>query len=326
MSITIKDIAKAAGVSYSTVSKALRDSPLVKSPTKKRIKQIANELGYQPNLAARSLVSKRSNTIGVIWPTIERIVLSRLITKINKRLEEYDYTTLISINDVESALQIFNRYHVDAILAFDIQNLNPDLITNVPIVAYGISNQETLFPLVDVNRRKAIYKATHSLYELGHRHISYIGARINDHLQGEKVKGFKEALAELELPITKNSIIYVNDFDQYDGYVAARYLLEASGEKPTAIISGTYELSKGLQQAIHEKNLTIPNDFSIISYDNIQNMHRLDMPLSTVGVPLDTITDKLTELLLDVIDEKEVANKIELEPELTITLSCRPLD
>ncbi|WP_317951116.1 LacI family DNA-binding transcriptional regulator, partial [Rossellomorea marisflavi] len=101
MGVTIKDIAKAAGVSFSTVSKALRDSPLVKEPTKKRITDIAMELGYQPNAAARSLVSKKSHTIGIIWPTIEGTAHSSLITRLNTQLEQLSYTTLISINEKE---------------------------------------------------------------------------------------------------------------------------------------------------------------------------------------------------------------------------------
>jgi LacI family transcriptional regulator len=84
--VTIKDIAQRAGVSFSTVSKALLDSPLVKHQTKQHILSIAKEMGYQPNIAARSLVSRRSGAIGVVWPSVERAALSSLITSLNEEM------------------------------------------------------------------------------------------------------------------------------------------------------------------------------------------------------------------------------------------------
>lgn len=321
MSVTIKDIAKSAGVSYSTVSKALRDSPLVKKPTKDRIIAVANELGYQPNVAARSLVSKRSFTIGVVWPTIEQTVLSTLITTINKKLEQLSYTTLISINEVESALKIFNRYQVDAILVFDSSQSIDSYTSDVPIVTYGLANKETVYPIIDVNRLKSTYIAVQHLHNIGHRYISYIGEVEKEELQREKVQGFTQAISNLGLPSFPDQIVKVQDFDQYDGYEATKQLL-ASDKLPTAILTGSHDLARGALQAIYEKKLSIPNDISIISYDNITAIDRFDTPLSTVGVPLDKISDTIIEVLMNVIDGKEVETTIFLEPELRITTSC----
>lgn len=162
MNITIKDIAKQAGVSYSTVSKALRDSPLVKAPTKNKIISIAEELGYVPNIAARSLVQRKSFTIGVVWPTVERVTLSALITKINELLEERSYTTLLSINKVNTAISTFIRFQVDAIIVFAENEEDSDVVmkyqSKVPILYYG--NKENLeYPTIDVNRRLEIGRA-----------------------------------------------------------------------------------------------------------------------------------------------------------------------
>ncbi|PAD25212.1 hypothetical protein CHH62_13515 [Niallia circulans] len=321
MSVTIKDIAKSAGVSYSTVSKALRDSPLVKKPTKDLIMAVANELGYQPNIAARSLVSKKSFTIGVVWPTIEQTVLSKLITTINKELEELSYTTLISINEVESALKIFSRYQVDAILVFDSSQSIVSSYSDVPIVMHGLANKQTPYPVIDVNRQKATYQAAQYLYKMGHRYISYIGDVEGDKLQKEKIKGFEQAILELELPTYSFQKIRVNNFEQYDGYEAAKQLLTLA-KRPTAILTGSYDLARGALQAIYESNLSIPNDISIISYDNFPALEHFDIPLSTVGVPLDKISEKTIEILMKVINDEEVETKIFMEPELKITNSC----
>ncbi|GGF23991.1 putative HTH-type transcriptional repressor ExuR [Halobacillus andaensis] len=326
MGVTIKDIAKTAGVSYSTVSKALRDSPLVKEPTKERIIQIAKQLGYQPNAAARSLVSKKSHTIGVVWPTIERVTHSALITGLNKQLEELSYTTLISINEMEFAINTFNRYQVDAIVAFDERNSKEPANSTVPIVTYGIADDTSLFPTVDVNRKQAIRSAVEYLTSIGHKKINYIGDLLQeDRLQEEKVNGFKQAIHEFDLDPYYSRIVSVTDLEQYDGYQAAKKLLN-DPERPTALISGSHDLTKGILRAVYENGLSIPDDLSIISYDNIPATENFDIPLSTVGVPLQLITEKLAEVLMAVINEEEIDHSIYLEPELKITESCQSIN
>ncbi|SFJ49961.1 LacI family transcriptional regulator [Halobacillus dabanensis] len=323
MGVTIKDIAKAAEVSYSTVSKALRDSPLVKEPTKQKIIKIAHQLGYQPNVAARSLVSKKSQTIGVVWPTIERVTHSALVTGLNKQLEELSYTTLISINEMEDAINTFNRYQVDAIVAFNEKNSREPAKSTVPIVTYGIAHEDSPFPTVDVNRKQAIQTAVDHLARTGHRSISYIGDMVQeDHLQEEKVEGFRQAIKDYDLELNSTSIIKVNDLASYDGYEAMKELLKKT-DHPSAVISGSHDLSKGILRAIQEAGRSIPEDISIISYDNIPATEDLELPLSTVGVPLSTITEKLSEILIALINEETVEQSIYLKPELNITQSCK---
>lgn len=327
MSVTIKDVAKAAGVSYSTVSKALRDSPLVKQPTKDLVINVAKQLGYEPNAAARNLVSKRSYTIGVVWPTIERIAHAALITSLNKKLEELDYTTLISINEVEFAFKTFNQYQVDAILTFDETGHLPHFTSNVPVVVYGIASDHSPFTTVDANRKKAVYLAYKHLHTLGHRKISYIGYLESDRLQMEKVAGFNQAVAEFATPPFPNQIMEVEGLEQYDGYESMRQLLEAS-TRPTAIISGSHDMTRGILRAIQEKGVSVPNDISLISYDYVPEVKNLDVPITTIGVPTDTITEKLSDVLLEIIEKesKVVERTIYLEPELRLTNSCKAIN
>ncbi len=322
MGITIKDIAKSAGVSYSTVSKALRDSPLVKEPTKKRIIELAEQLGYQPNAAARSLVSKRSHTIGVVWPTIERAAHAALVTRLNKQLEQLSYTTLISINELEDAVKTFNRYQVDAILTFEEGTSQTDLDTLVPMVTYGIASGNTPYPVIDANRHKAIKAAVEHLIKMGHRHIGYVGdMQDKDRLQADKVSGFQSAVSSASLPVT-GRLIQVSGLEQYDGYAAVKNMVQQH-ELPTAIVSGSHDLTKGILRAFHEQDLRIPEDISIISYDNLPQNEGMEVSLSTVGVPLDTVAEKLAEALMAAIEEKPLESAIYLEPELKISGSCR---
>ncbi|PPA69925.1 LacI family DNA-binding transcriptional regulator [Jeotgalibacillus proteolyticus] len=325
MSVTIKDIARAAGVSYSTVSKALRNSPLVKEPTRKHIKKIADQLGYQPNAAARSLVSKKSHTIGIVWPTIERAAHSSLITSMNNRLEQLSYTSLISINEMEFAINVFNRYRVDAVLVFDDgsnQGLSP---SKVPVVSYGIAESSPFVPTVDVQRRKAIYLAAEYLHSIGHTKISYFGVMDTpDVMQREKAKGFDLAVEKFKLEAFPTLHVPVSSLESYEGYLAAKKLMQQE-VKPTAIISSSHDLTKGILRAFQELNVSVPEDMSFISYDTIPEVNELEVPISTVGVPLEIITEKLTEALMDVVvehDSKE--NIIYLEPGLSLRNSCKP--
>ncbi|SDY93874.1 LacI family transcriptional regulator [Evansella caseinilytica] len=326
--VTIKDIAKAAGVSYSTVSKALRDSPLVKPPTKKKIVNIANELGYQPNVAARSLVSKKSDTVGVVWPTVERAAHAALITKINDQLENHGYTTLLSINKVEAAINTFNRLQVDAILMFNDQGQDgPDtpLPSNVPILSYGIA-KNPLYPTVDVNRRDAIKLAVHTLVDIGHKNIAFIGDMSQrDQLQDEKVSGFTEGMKERFQEATADVLIPASGLELYDGYLAMKKFLQA-GKTTTAVVSGSYDLTRGVIRALNEYNLSIPKDVSIISYDNIPQTNTFEVPISLVGVPNDVITSTITDALLNMINKKQVPQSIVLEPEIKLNESCLALE
>ncbi|MDP5272612.1 LacI family DNA-binding transcriptional regulator [Chengkuizengella axinellae] len=324
MSVTIKDVAKEAGVSFSTVSKALRNSPLVTEKTKRKILNVAKEMGYQPNNLARSLVSKKMWTIGVVWPSVERVTLSALITQINTKLEEYSYTTLLSINKVDSAIEAFNRIHVDAILVFDDLEgtfIRTAPISNIPLLYYGISDHQ-IYPTVDANRGKAISLAVDHLVHLGHEHITYIGdVSTKDPLQEQKVEAFIKTMNSLGKTVEDHMLIRTSDMDLYSGYSSAKEVLQNESRRPTAVICGSYDITRGLLRAVNELHLKIPSDISIISYDHIPQMAELDVPITAVGVPLETIADHITKQLLLLSEKKEISNVVSLDPELIIRTS-----
>ncbi|MFN7249344.1 MAG: LacI family DNA-binding transcriptional regulator [Anaerobacillus sp.] len=327
MSITIKDIAKQAGVSYSTVSKALRNSPLVKDPTKKKVLAIAEQLGYIPNIAARSLVQKKSYTIGVVWPSLQRVAPSALITNINELLEKETYTTLLSINSIESAVATFNRFQVDAIIVFgetNGQNKGNTIQSKVPILYYGIKDQ-IKHPTIDVNRRFAIKFAVDHLNQLGHKKIAFIGeVTSKDLLQKEKYYGYLEGMASNYLTVKPQHVSDTKGLDVYSGYLSAKSLFTDAPDV-TAIISGSYDLTRGIIRAAQEKNLNIPNNLSIISYDNVPQQSNPDNAFTKIGVPIERIAEEITRTLLAIIDKKEVADSIVLTPELNEGNSCKKI-
>ncbi|GGG53817.1 LacI family DNA-binding transcriptional regulator [Paenibacillus radicis (ex Gao et al. 2016)] len=326
--VTIKDIADRAGVSFSTVSKALRDSPLVQDKTKQHILSIAKEMGYQPNIAARSLVSRKSGAIGVVWPSIERAALSSLLTRVNEELEKQGYITLLSISHMESAVEIFRRYQVDAILVFGDKDsmtgyphVNPP---QIPILTYGTAGH-TAHSAVDVNRGQAIRLAVRHLVGLGHQHIAYIGEPDRpDPLQTVKIEAFREEILQLGLNYDPDSVLQLNGLEFHDGYMAARTMLERT-VRPTAVISGGIDLTRGMLRAISEHGLRVPEDISIVSYDNLPQMEDIGVPMTVVGAAISTISEVIASTIFELIESPESLKTVFLEPELVVRASTSKL-
>lgn len=323
MAITIKDIARAAGVSYSTVSKALNDSPLVQPKTKEKIHQVARKMGYEPNFAAQQLVSKQSKTIGLIWPTLERTAYSTLVTQLNNEIKKQGFSMILSVNPADSSLELFKRFHVDGAIIFDEGNRVPSPITApFPVVSYGAGRQDH-FSLIDVNYQEAMFKAVDYLQQLGHHSITFIGdfSPLDSH-QKEKYIGFQQAMNHFNLPVHQQSFINAAGLEWYDGYQATKRMLQGSS-RPSAVVGASYDISAGVVRAIRETNLIIPKDISIVGYDNIPQMSTLEVPLTSVGVPVELIAEQIVSLLfkqLETDSAEQVTKK--LEPVLTERNSC----
>lgn len=327
MKVTIKDIATVAGVSYSTVSKALNNSPLVQVKTKRKIIKLAQEMGYKPNFAARSLVSNQTMIIGLIWPTIDRIVLSTLVTKISNEIKKTPYSMVLSVDPVEESLETFKRFQVDGIILFE-ENFNKPLESeSLSLLSYGVINDyKENYPTIDPNYEKAMYMAIEYLSDLGHTKIAYIGDySTKDPMQIEKNNSFRKAMQLHEVSLNDKYIIDTEGLSFYDGYVATNKLLNLYN-RPTVIIGGSYDLSAGIVRAISENKLSIPKNISVISYDNIPQMANMEVPLTCVGVPIDQLATEIVKSMIDLIENKEDKTPIQynkkMKPALVERKSC----
>lgn len=327
MNVTIKDIAQITGVSYSTVSKALNDSPLVKEATKKKIIEVANKMGYKPNFAAQRLVSKQTKVIGLIWPTIERVVLSTLVSKISDEIRKTTYSMILSIEPIEASIDTFKKFQVDGMILFE---EHADITVDagpISLLSYGVSNQNTpQHPIVDANHGQAMHEAVKYLHQLGHTKIAYIGdLSPTDPMQVAKYTGFKHAMSEHGLSVDRHNVMNTTGLDWYDGYTATTQLLKTPF-RPTAIIGGSYEISGGIIRSVKEMNINIPNDMSIMSYDNIPQMAQLEVPLTCIGVPVDQLAKEIVKRTIHMIEQKETQSIIrKMVPTLYERQSCAPV-
>ncbi|WYP26194.1 LacI family DNA-binding transcriptional regulator [Alkalihalobacillus sp. FSL W8-0930] len=320
MKITIKDIAKATNVSYSTVSKALNDSPLVKPDTKQFILEKADELGYTPNYSAKHLVTKRTNTIGLVWPEINRLALSELASQVNVQMKKQHKQMLLSINDALDSIDLFSKMRVDGMLLFE-EDLPQDQLPktlDVPLLSYGVPSVNQ-FPTIGVKHELAMELAVQELVRCQNQSIAYVGViGGSGRRQQAKEEGFARAME-------KNSMeplfIQTNGLDVGDALrEVKKYLKEQP--IPDAMICSSYDIAIGTYRALHQSGLKVPDDVSLISYDNIPQFEETDVPISAVGVPVERLAKTLVDELVQLIENPEQKQSgCELVPELVVRRS-----
>lgn len=325
MTITIKDLARVAGVSYSTVSKALNDSPLVRPETKNKILKVAEEMGYEPNFAAQRLVSKESKVIGLIWPTLERLAPSSLVSNINEEITKSSYSMILSVNSIQSSLEMFKRFQVDGVILFSEGESESTESLPLPSVTYGVGKNKS-YPVIDVNYQAAMEHAVNYLHQLGHRKIAFVGnLTTTDERQIEKSIGFQRAMAKLGI-FEEGCLIDTEGFGWYDGYMATIRLIN-SPYQPTAIVSASYDISAGLVRALRQENFDVPKDISVLSYDNIPQMANMEIPLTSVGVPVEEIAQAMVGTLTKYIKDPQSVPLVQnLKPVITERSSCAPAE
>ncbi|MEB5782650.1 LacI family DNA-binding transcriptional regulator [Staphylococcus pseudoxylosus] len=308
MAVTLKDVAEACGVSYSTVSKALKNSQLVKPKTKQMIQQKAVEMNYIPNHSARALVSKKSGTIGLIWPSVDRVAVTHLITEINLAIKSLGYVMFVSIDDVAAASKKFVEFGCDGIVIFDEgddSNLPPEIYNNVPVVAYGV-DRKIPYPIINVNHAEAMVLAIKGLIAKGVDTIDYIGdINTTDARQIAK----KEAIINYcENNNVNYRIIDSNGLNAIDAEAAVKQFLNNDALSP-GVICGSYDITVGTINAMDSNQRPI-----IYSYDNIPQIKKLDYPVQAIGVPTADIAQQIVTTLDQVIKGEPTESAYHLHP------------
>jgi LacI family transcriptional regulator len=313
MAVTLKDIARECGVSYSTVSKALKDSPLVTEATKRIIKEKAEEMNYIPNNSARSLVSNRSNTIGLIWPAVDRVAITTLASQINQALKKEGYFMVISIEDPITAAQKFLELRFDGVIIFDEgehTTLPTKITKNIPVVAYGVE-RELDYPTINVNHDLAMKQAIDALINQGYQQIDYIGdIHTNDMRQIVKKDTFISHCQERNISYR---MIHSGGLSEEGASRAIKAFL-VNNKLNRGIICGSYDITRGLLHNLKDN----VNAHTIFSYDNIDQFKSIDTPIYSVGVPSHIIAKKLVDVLLNAIKTNQVNRSvIQLKPKIS---------
>ena len=330
MTVTLVEIARVAEVSVSTVSRALSNGnyPL-KDETRQRILKLAEEMGYQPNLVARSLQSNRSHLVGVIVDRMQSPFAAATVQGIQDGLRNAGYTISIAYSNRDQKLAI------DAIHTFYRHQVAGLVILNSWLHTYNdpiLSLQDR--PFVFVNRvfsncigncvgpgdRYGAQLATQHLVDLGHRRIGYINGMADWIEAQNRLYGYRDILEKHGLPVDE-ALIRQGDWGVDSGYKATEELL-ALDERPTAIFAANDIMALGAIYAIHKAGLEIPADLAIVGYDDRDFAAWIRPALTTVRMPAYEMGQAAARLLMKQFAREELEDATQIPGKLIIRESC----
>jgi DNA-binding LacI/PurR family transcriptional regulator len=340
-SITIRDVADQAGVSESTVSRVLSGSKTqiaIGQETRERVLQVAEELGYSPHPAARALRGKGTNLLGLIVRDIDDLFFAELIKVIGDAAKQSQYDLVLGYarDDPAEALalsEVLDLRRCDGLfLLGDLKESPQDrtFLANIGkahlIVAVGRGSQELVhnIPSICIDNRKGAFMALSYLVRLGHRRIAFIdGGRVGD--LWERTEAYREFMRERFGGVCQQHV--QSDENSYEGGYRAMKKLLALSSFPTAVFAADDTMAIGALKAASDMGYAVPEDVSVIGFDDINIAAYLQPALTTIRQPIGRMGEKAVELLLEMVREKSVPATVPhllMEPELIIRDSCAP--
>jgi DNA-binding LacI/PurR family transcriptional regulator len=327
VSVSIKDIARAAGVSYSTVSRALNDSPRVNPQTKEQISRLAVEMGYLRSSVARSLVTRRTNTIGVVVTTITDLFFAEVIHAIEETALRHHYSVILANSGGEpdrelAAMRALRERRVDGIIlvAGVSQDRAGEPASDPPLVVVNNVHCRHSSYSVEVNNRDGGRTATRYLLELGHRRIAFMAGPVTEWDAIERQAGYEEALLAAGLAVDPALMVYGGSRPK-GGLEAMRRLL-ALPRLPTALFCYNDAAAIGAMRAAHAAGLHIPSDLSVVGFDDIDLAPYFEPPLTTVAQPKHEMGARAVLTVLDLLSGGCPARECVLPSQLVIRESA----
>lgn len=328
---SIKDIARLAGVSHSTVSRALSGSPLVSAETARRIRRLAEESGYSPSAAARSLVTSRSAILGVVVTTIADPFAAEAVLGIEDASIEHGYSILLANSNADPAREMkvvrsFEERRVDGIIvtssrvgAAYVESLSR---TRVPIVLLNNQHPSEFLHSVMIDNLEASFRVTRHLIELGHRRIAYIGDRYGCQSDTERFGGYRAALDFACLPFCPEYVVH-GDGKPEAGAHALETLLQLR-PRPTAIFCYNDMTALGALSAAARNGLRVPGDLSLAGFDDLFLAQYCIPPLTTVRQPVRQMGRLAVQTLLELLSGHPVGRTMKIPGHLVIRESTAP--
>ncbi|MBN1218684.1 MAG: LacI family DNA-binding transcriptional regulator [Anaerolineae bacterium] len=333
MAITLKDIARRVGKSVTTVSRALAGYDDVSQITREEVRRVAQELGYEPNITARQLQKRRTDTLALILPTFDPRFsdpfFSEFLAGVGNEAAREGFDLLVSTHapgnkEDEAYLKYIRSRRVDGFVIVRTRRQDARIATllenNYPFAVFGRTENSNDFPLVDVDSEAGIGMVVNHLIELGHTRLAFIAAPPNLMLSHYRLKGFINTLALHGLPVDPDLIIE-GDLTQRAGREAGKHLLEIANP-PTAIVASNDLMALGATATAQELGLVVGQDISITGFDDIPLAEHAHPPLTTINQPIYDIGTIVCQMLTKVIRGEALPTpQIILQPSLVVRRS-----
>ena len=327
---TIKEVSLRARVSPATVSRVLNETVPVADDTKQRVLDAVKELDYQPNVFARGLVTNRSGGIGVLLNEISSPFYAGLIGGVEQVVEEAGGHLLVSsghadVNRERKAVAFLKQHRSDALIVQVDAASDDDLLAwakgGPPLVVFGRFVAELAHHCIYLDNDKGGFLATQHLISKGHRRIAHVSGPLWIQDSHARLRGYRRALEHSGLPFDE-SLVVEGDFSEAGGQRATAQLL---GRKPdlSAVFAGNDQMALGALTALREAGYRVPDDISLVGYDDVLFARYLSPALTTVRQPLYEMGQAAARLAIGSLRGKETEVKRTFEPELVLRMSVQ---
>ncbi|RKL66828.1 LacI family transcriptional regulator [Salipaludibacillus neizhouensis] len=334
MKMTIKEIAKLAGVSQATVSKIINNYSDVGEKTKKKVLNIMDEHGYRPSYSAQSLAKNVTNVIGVIYAgkinaQFNHPYFVEVVSSFKKTIGLNGYDLLFFSNERfhkgdENYLARCAHYNVDGCIIIGGDDVEPSIYdldrSTIPCMGVDIELKGERSSYIMTDNNKVSSLTVEHFYMQGHREIAFIGGNEGSMVTEQRLHAFKNAMTSYGIPIREEWIL-TGDYFEESGYKAMKKLL-AFDKVPSAIFAISDLMAIGALQAVKDEGLNV-EDFSIIGCDDIIASQYVDPPLTTVRQNKEKLGKIAALMLTDIIKDKLQPSFVKVEPELIIRKSCK---
>ncbi|MBC3207428.1 LacI family DNA-binding transcriptional regulator [Pseudomonas sp. SWRI111] len=311
----IREVARLAGVSVATVSRTLKSPERVLAPTRERVLAAVEQAGYRPNLMAVQFRSRRTGNLVILVPTIANTFFARVISGAQQAAQAAGYRLLLCDTQGREALErqfaeLVYAYQADGVIqlrAFDpFENVAVDAdlppIVNACEVIHGGRH-----PTISLDNFAAAKAMTEHLLALGHRRIGLIKGSKNSPLTRDRLAGYAAALAEAAIAFDETLVCHGN-FSLDAGFAGAAKML-ALADRPSALFCENDEMAIGALKRIRQAGLRVPEDMSLVGFDDIPMAAYCDPPLTTISQPAEAFGEKAVEMLIALIEKQALATR-----------------
>ncbi|HZG75312.1 MAG TPA: LacI family DNA-binding transcriptional regulator [Paenibacillus sp.] len=322
MTVTIKDVARRAGVSPSTVSRVISNHPRISEETSLRVRKVMEEIGYHPNMMAKSLVSRTTRTIAVILPRpadelFQNLFFSEVIRGIVTQSTRSGYDLLMATGttereELETVTRLVRGRRVDGILLLYSRANDPVVAmlkeADFPFAIIGRNEDYPDILTIDNDNVQASYDATRHLISQGHERIGFVSGPPNLIVSRDRLAGYSKAMREAGLPV-RNDWIVEGEFLQESGY-RAMSLLMGLPERPTALVVIDDVVTFGILRGLVELGYSVPKDLGLVSFNNIVFSELATPPISSIDIGIYQLGYTASQELIRSIQPEHAAHTV----------------